>query len=122
MAYHPVNLALRFLLELSALGILAYWGYKLGDSGLKFLWMILLPLIAAIAWGVFNVPGDPSRSGAAPVAVSGVVRLIIELIIFASAVFALYQLELNRFGLIFGLIVLLHYASSYNRISWLLSQ
>ncbi|WP_280456932.1 DUF2568 domain-containing protein, partial [Nocardia carnea] len=37
----------------------------------RWLLVVLLPVVAAAAWGVFAVPDDPSRSGAAPVAVPG---------------------------------------------------
>jgi hypothetical protein len=53
--------------------------------------MILIPLLAATAWGVFNVKGDPSRSGKAPVPVPGIVRLLLELAFFGSATLALFQ-------------------------------
>ena len=122
MAYHPVNLALRFLLELSALGIFGYFGFKLTDTPWKFVWLIILPLAAAVIWGVFAVPEDPSRSGNAPVPVSGILRLILELLFFASAGYALYLLDYKKISLVFCVVVVLHYVSSYNRISWLVSQ
>jgi hypothetical protein len=112
---HPVNLALRFLLELAGLAALGVWGWQvqgvLAAAG--------APLVAAAAWGVFNVPEDPSRSGQAPVRVPGLVRLALELAFFTGAVFALHGVA-PRLALAFAAIVVVHYAASYDRVAWLL--
>jgi hypothetical protein len=60
---HPLNAALRFVLELRMLAALAYWGYRRDDPILRWVLMIAVPLAAIVPWGVFAVPGDPSRSG-----------------------------------------------------------
>jgi len=63
MRNHPLNLALRFLLEMGALVVFAVWGW----NNFPGLWSILaaigLPVFFATLWGVFAVKGDPSRSG-----------------------------------------------------------
>ncbi len=57
------NLALRFLLELCALGLLSYWGFKTGGGLIaKILLGICAPLMAAVVWGVFVSPQAPSCS------------------------------------------------------------
>ncbi|MFN2152534.1 MAG: YrdB family protein, partial [Anaerolineales bacterium] len=81
-----------------------------------------IPLILAIVWGTFAVPNDPSRSGAAPVAVPGILRLLIELVIFGLAVWALHDMGYTRFSWILAVIVALHYIASYDRIRWLITQ
>ena len=86
MAYHPINLAVRLLLEFAALAAMAYWGWRQADGVLRFVLAIGIPLVAAALWGTFAVPDDPSRSGKAPVPVSGIVRLALELAFFAFAV------------------------------------
>jgi hypothetical protein len=73
-----------------------------------------------LLWGVFNVPNDPSRSGKAPVQVPGVIRLALELLLLGSAVWALYDVELAWPSLIMGVLLIFHYAISYDRIRWLL--
>ncbi len=120
MGSHPINLAVRFLLELIALVIMGIWGWRQGEEWMSFVLAIGIPLFAAVVWGVFAVSNDPSRSGSAPVETPGVIRLAIEIAIFSFATWALFDLDLNNFGWIFGIIVTLHYIISYDRILWLL--
>lgn len=98
------------------------WGWKTGDGWLKYLYAVLFPLIIASVWGIFNVPGDPSRSGKEPVRVPGIVRLIIEWAVFGIAFWAMMSLEYVWLGIVFGIMVLGHYAFSMDRIKWLLSR
>ena len=109
MGSHPINLALRFLLELSALLALGVWGWRYSDGWLRFVLALGLPIIAAVVWGTFAVPNDPSRSGAAPVAVPGTLRLVIEAAIFIAAVWALYDTGFTGLSWGLGIIVILHY-------------
>ncbi|MEZ4926841.1 MAG: YrdB family protein [Saprospiraceae bacterium] len=122
MGSHPINLALRFLLELSALISVGMWAWRQNDGWLKYVLAIGIPLVLAAIWGTFNVPNDPSRSGAAPVVTPGVIRLAIELGIFALATWALYDMGWTKAGLAFGVIVLLHYVVSYDRVMWLIAR
>ena len=122
MASHPVNLVVRFILELSALIAIGYWGWTTGDGWLRFGLAIGLPIIAAMLWGTFTVPDDPSRSGKAPVPVPGIVRLALELGLFAFAVWALYDTGLTRLSIILAVVVIIHYIVSYDRIGWLIKQ
>ena len=122
MASHPVNLAVRFILELSALIAIGYWGWTTGDGWLRFGLAIGLPVIAAMLWGTFTVPDDPSRSGKAPVPVPGIVRLALELGLFAFAVWALYDTSLTGLSMILAVVVIIHYIVSYDRIGWLIKQ
>lgn len=79
-----------------------------------------LPLIVAVLWGIFAVPGDPSRSGNAPVAVPGALRLALELAIFGFATWALYSTGALLWSLLLGGLTVLHYGLSYDRVAWLL--
>jgi hypothetical protein len=81
---------------------------------------VLLPLTAAVIWGVFAVRGDPSRSGKTVVPTNGFIRLILELIFFGLAALALFNLNYNILSTVFCLLVVLHYGFSVNRIAWLL--
>lgn len=119
MGSHPLNLALRFLLEVLALLSIGIWSYRLIPNGWRYVLAALIPILVATAWGVFNVPGDPSRSGEAPVIVPGLIRLLLELTIFGFAVWCLTQSEMSRWAFILGGVVILHYAISYDRIAWL---
>jgi len=83
-AIKSANLALRFLLELSALAALGYWGFKTGRGTVAKVGLgIGAPLLAAVVWGTFVAPR-------APVEVPGPVRLALELAVFGSAAAALY--------------------------------
>lgn len=118
MAQHPLNLLLRFLLELTALGFVGFWGWKTGGTGFRrYLLSIGAVVLLAALWGTFRVPGDP---GKVPVAVPGLVRLVLEMLFFTAATWAACVSVSARTGLIFGAIVLLHYLISYDRILWLL--
>lgn len=119
---HPLNLALRFGLELAALVALGYAGRR-SSSGLGgAVVMVLVPLVAATLWGLFNVPGDPSRSGKAPVVVPGALRLLLELGFFSTATFALLRTEQRTLAALLGFATCLHYALSWDRIKWLLAR
>lgn len=120
MNTHPINLGLRFLLELTALVAMGYWGWQRGGEGIiRFILAIAIPIIAAILWGTFRVPGDP---GDALVAVPGIVRLLFELIFFGFATWGFYNAGLVKVSWIFSIIILIHYFISYDRVLWLIKQ
>jgi len=122
MGSHPINLIFRFILELCALTAIGIWGWKQSDGFFRFVLSIGAPIILAAIWGVFAVPDDPSRSGEAPVIVSGIIRLAIELAIFSFAIWSLHDFGSVRLSRILGMSILLHYVLSYDRIIWLLTQ
>jgi hypothetical protein len=119
---HRLNLAFRFILELAALFAMGYWGWTQHQNWTRFLWAIGMPLFFAILWGTFAVPDDPSRSGSAPVAIPGLVRLLLELAIFAIGVWCCFAAGQPTWGWVFGVAVLLHYILSYDRVVWLIKQ
>ena len=122
MGSHPVNLALRFILEVSSLILIGIWGWEQSETWMRFVFAFGVPIIFAIIWGVFAVPNDPSRSGKTVIATPGIIRLAIELAFFALAVWALYNLKYANLSWILGLIVAIHYFLSYDRIKWLIKQ
>lgn len=122
MATHPVNLIIRFILELLALVSVGFWGWKKYDGIWQFILGMGLPILMTIIWGTFAVPDDPSRSGKAPIPISGQLRLLIEFLFFGMAVWVLYDLQQAKLSYILGGIVIIHYLVSYDRITWLLSQ
>ena len=122
MGSHPINLAVRFLLEMIALLAIGYWGWHQGQGFVAFLLAGGLPLLAAILWGVFAVPDDPSRSGKAPVPVPGLIRLFLELTFFTLAVWCWLATGLTVIGWVMASGVIGHYALSYDRILWLIHQ
>lgn len=122
MEMNPINLAVRFILEVIALVSLGIWGWKFSDQWFHYLLAMGIPVALAIVWGTFNVPDDPSRSGGAPVVVPGLVRLVIEIGIFSVTVWALYDIGYTKFSFILMVAVLIHYVVSYERIMWLLDR
>lgn len=120
MSQNPLNLAVRFLLEIAALIALGYWGWTWGQGALRYLLAIGAPLLAAVLWGVFAVPGDRSRSGSAPVPVAGWMRLLLELAFFGFAIWGLYVAGATTAAWLLGGVVLVHYGLSYDRILRLL--
>jgi hypothetical protein len=119
MGQNPINLALRFFLELAGLYFIGRWGWTQHIGIWRYLLGIGLPVLAAFIWGAFRVPGD---GGASKVRVSGVVRLLIEILYFGFASWTLFDSGAFTTGWIFTGITLLHYIISYDRIIWLLKQ
>ena len=117
MSQNPINLAVRFFLEIAALVSMGYWGWRQGEGILRYALLLGVPLVAATLWGIFRVPGDP---GDAPVPVPGVVRLLLEAVFFAFSTWALYASDARTAAWVFGIVVIVHYALSYDRIRDLL--
>lgn len=120
MGKHPLNLALRFILELATLSVFAIWGWNWYADWRRVLPAVFLPLFFAVLWGVFAVKNDPSRSGKTVVPTRGVMRLFLELVFFGLAALALFNLEWKTMGTVFALLLVFHYSISYDRIIWLL--
>lgn len=114
------NLVLRFFLELIAVASIVYWGWSEHSGNSRYLWSIGLFLIVATLWGGFRVPGDPSSGGAVIISVPGVLRLLIELLVFSGSIFLIYHLGKEQYAFIFSVLVLIHYIVGYQRILWLL--
>jgi hypothetical protein len=121
MEMNSINLTVRFLLEVVALLSLGMWSYKHYDGWLAVALAIAVPLIAVGVWGTFNVLGDPSRSGVAPVEVAGWIRLLIELSFFALSAAALYYIGYTKISIVFAVAVIVHHVVSYERVLWLLA-
>ena len=120
MFIHALNMGVRFLLELCALGALIYWGFNRSDDWLmKLLLGIGIPLLAAAIWGIFRVPNDP---GDAPIPIPGWLRLLLEFILFAGATLALSAAGQTTLAWIFGIAILIHYQIDYKRVLWLIKQ
>jgi hypothetical protein len=80
---------------------------------------ISLPVIAAVFWATFRAPGDAS-AGPPIVAVPGPVRLLLEAALFGGATWGLYNAGATQAAWILGVVTLLHYLLSYDRLWWLL--
>lgn len=98
---------------------MAYWGWTTHQDFWAVLWAIGLPLVAAALWGVFRVPGDP---GDAPIAVPGIVRLLLEAAFFGGAVALLWAANQATLAVVLGALVVFNYVALYSRVLRLLSQ
>lgn len=119
MSQSPLNLALRFALELAAVFAYGYWGWTQHAGVWRILWGVGLPFIVATIWGAFRAPDD---HGKGLFDVPGSVRLLTEWAIFALAV-VLYAAA-GRFAAasILALLVILHYMASYDRVLRLIKE
>jgi quinol-cytochrome oxidoreductase complex cytochrome b subunit len=101
------NLALRFLLELCALGALAYWGFKTGSGALTRVGLgIGAPLVAAVVWGTFVSPQ-------APVQLPGPLVLGLQALVFGSAAAGLVATGHRTLALVFGAIIVINAVLMY---------
>lgn len=117
LSNHPINLTLRFFLELAALAAYAVWGWRTGGGIFRYLLAIGLPIILAAIWGTFRVPGDP---GKAPVPVPGFIRLLYEVLFFGGAAWCLFVLKSQPWAGILTSLIVVHYLTSLDRVIKLL--
>ena len=117
-----MNLAVRFLLEVSALLAMGVLGWRAGEGWLGLALAVMIPVTAGVLWGTFAVPDDPSRSGSAPVPIPGTLRLLLEAAVFVFAVWAINDLGFAKSSWALGIAVASHYAISYDRVHWLLGR
>src|SRR5512139_2614409 len=83
-ALKGINLGVRFLLELTMLAAVGYWGFKTHSSwGMKILFGIGLPLLIAVIWGYFMAPRSAHR-------LSGLPFTVMDIILLGSGAVALY--------------------------------
>jgi Protein of unknown function (DUF2568) len=125
-AVPPWQLGLRFVLEIAALVAWGMTGWELaGDAWnglLRWLLALVLVSVAAGAWGTFRVDGDSGGDNEAPVRVPGTVRLVIELVVLLGGAVAVTWAGETAFGVVLGLLVAGHYATTMQRVTWLVSQ
>lgn len=119
MADHPLNLALRFVLEMAALAALSLWGWRREPGLTRLLLALGLPFLAGTIWSVLRAPEDGPRP---PIAVPGPLRLGLELGLFACALWALYNAGEAALAWIFAAAIALHYLISYERVLRLLGR
>jgi len=120
------QLVLRFVLELAALVAWGLAGWELtGDAlGGWLRWLVALVLVSAAAgaWGTFRVEGDSGGENDAPVRVPGTVRLVLELVVLLGGAVAVTWTGETVFGVLLAVLVLLHYATTMPRVTWLVAQ
>jgi hypothetical protein len=112
MNTNPINLAVRFLLEITMLITFACWGWQSATGWIRYAAAPGIPLLAAILWGVFRIQNDPKP---APVAIPGIARLLLEWTLFGLTVLALFSMGQFLAGIVIAVVVKLHYIFSYDR-------
>jgi Protein of unknown function (DUF2568) len=93
----PLNLALKFLLELAALAAVGLWGASAAGGLAAVALAVGLPVILAVLWGMFAAPRARRRL---PLAL----RAPFELGVFALAALALWQAAAAVWGVCFAVI------------------
>jgi hypothetical protein len=95
------NDALRFLLELSALAAVAYWGWS--EHGGIWQWVLVVagPLAVATLWGRWVAPKATRRVG-------DPWKLLLELLVFGAAVAALFWSDQQALAIVLAAATLLH--------------
>src|SRR3954452_12436704 len=102
----PLNDGFRFLLEMSLLAALAYWGFH-GHAGAKQ-WILGLgaPLLIAVIWGAVMAPKAKWQA-------RDPLRLPLELVIFATGVAALADAGADGLAIAFAACVAVHLALTF---------
>jgi hypothetical protein len=120
MSQNPLNLTVRFILEMAALVSLGYGGWHATTGFWRYLLAILLPVIAATLWGTFRTPNEPHHPVHATRPVPGWGRLLIEALVFGGGAWGLFRTGATTLAWLYTLAVIIHYALSYDRVAWLL--
>lgn len=113
MSNHPANLLLRFLLEIAALAGFGAWGWACADGILRVIVTVAFVGIPAAIWGIFRIRND---GGPPVVEVIGPVRLLIEVVFFSMGCYGLWFSGKGASAVSLGVICLLHYLLSYDRV------
>ncbi|MFF2290605.1 YrdB family protein [Peribacillus butanolivorans] len=97
-----VNLAVRFLLEIFALAVYGYWGFKVGNTAImKGFLSIVIPIGIAVLWGVF---GSPKAS----IQLSALLHFLLEAFVFLVPVGLLLSLENVKLAWFYGFTVIVN--------------
>jgi hypothetical protein len=120
MGANPINLIFRFFLQAGGLIALGIWGWSQGSGLFRYLLAAAAPLIAAVLWGSLGVPGDPTQSGEPYAVIPGLLRLGLEIGFFGFAIWGLTEAGDVTWGFLFGLLIVIHYIISYDRVIWLI--
>ncbi|HSK92813.1 MAG TPA: YrdB family protein [Candidatus Angelobacter sp.] len=118
MSQHPLVLGYHFLLELVALVAFGYWGWTQHAGVGRWLWTIGLPVVAAVAWALLRAPGDGPD---ATIAIPGIARLALELLVLGGAAFLLWRAGQPLAAGAFAVLIVIDYILQFDRVGRLIS-
>jgi uncharacterized protein DUF2568 len=100
------NDGLRFMLEMVLLASLAYWGFSQHAGAVQWLLGLGAPLLVAAVWGRFIAPkaSHPTTDPA---------RLLLEVVVFAAGVAALFAADRTALAVVFAALVLVHLSLTF---------
>jgi hypothetical protein len=108
-ALKGINLGIRFLLELSMLAAVGYWGFKTHSSwAMKILFGIGLPVLIAVIWGYLMAPRSAHR-------LRGIPFTVMDFILLGSGAVALYASGLPTRAWIYAAVLVI---SEILRLVW----
>lgn len=110
----PFNAVGRFVLELVALYGIGRGVWEMTENAVA---VVVVGVAAAFIWGRFRVPDDP---GPAPVAVPGVVRLVIEAFVLVGGGLGLSTAH-DTLTVVYFVALVAHYATTRRRLRHVLS-
>ncbi|QLE76449.1 DUF2568 domain-containing protein [Streptomyces rectiverticillatus] len=96
------------------------WAWVTAPAPLQYVFVVAVPLVAAVLWGVFATPGDASRSGGTVIATPGLLRLLLELAVFFGSAAALYATDFRTPAVMLAGVLVMHHLLSWDRVLWLL--
>lgn len=95
------NLALKFLLELAAIALLAAWGARTGHGWVSVILAVAAPAVMIVVWGRYAAPRASRRLPAR-------LRIPLELTVFAAAGVLAYLADLRALAVAFGVVVVVN--------------
>ncbi len=117
MSGNPLNLLLRFLLELAALAGFGYAGSTLAHGVARAGLIAAFVVVPAAVWGVFRMAND---GGPPVIEVGGRVRLALEIVFFTGAWLGLGLAGAPTPAVVLAGITVIHYALGYDRVGRML--
>jgi uncharacterized protein DUF2568 len=91
------NLAVRFLIELSAQAATAYWGYESGSGVTRWVLAVGAPTLVILVWALFIAP---KRT----IELARPIRLVLEFTVFGAAALALAATGQRTLAVVFAVV------------------
>lgn len=98
MLLQYVNLALRFLVEVSILFLIGHWGWGVSEPFIaRLLFGVILPITLMLFWGLFVAPK-------APYLVAPYIKVSIEIITIGIGVLAMSYTNYHDYTVLYAMI------------------